>query len=74
MEAVWVGRPSSVTIGHDSTRKLAGWLLKEVEVREGQFGVIDYLFECNQWLDAGVGDGLIERTLSKSGSSDLTPK
>ena len=63
-----MGRPEKITIGHDSKRKLAGWLLKEVEVREGQFGVIDYVFHCNQWLDAGVGDGLTVRTIDNTGT------
>ena len=28
---------------------------------------MDYGFRCDQWLDTGVGDGLIKRTLDLTG-------
>ncbi|XP_014663676.1 PREDICTED: lipoxygenase homology domain-containing protein 1-like [Priapulus caudatus] len=53
-------------VGHDNHGEGEGWLLDRITIREGIHGRYQATFLCNQWLDIGRDDHMVEKHLSPS--------
>ncbi|XP_038056107.1 uncharacterized protein LOC119728107 [Patiria miniata] len=63
MEAVDILRPTSITMGHHSEGHGAGWYLDTVTLKQSAQATTQYVFPCKRWMDTGVDDRKLERTL-----------
>ncbi|XP_036262721.1 lipoxygenase homology domain-containing protein 1 [Molothrus ater] len=67
MRAVDLGQLSKVLVEHHNVGYGAGWYLDQVVIHESGKTEEQYVFLCQQWLDSGVGDAQMERTLKLLG-------
>lgn len=67
MTAVDLGLLSKVLVEHHQVGYGAGWYLDQIVIRESDETDGQYAFLCQQWLDSGVGDAQMERTLKLLG-------
>ncbi|KAJ7410553.1 hypothetical protein BTVI_53174 [Pitangus sulphuratus] len=77
MRAVDLGQLSKVLVEHHNEGYGAGWYLDQIVIHESGKTDDQYLFLCQQWLDSGVGDAQMKRTLKllgKVGNGMLTGK
>ena len=58
-----LGDLEAITIGHDNSGLGPGWHLDHVEVVDEGTGK-EYYFPCEEWLEKGDADGLVERRLA----------
>ena len=56
VEAVSLGRLKYVSVGHDGEGYGSGFFLDKVNIREGDYSPIEYVFLCYQWFDDHFGD------------------
>ncbi|XP_068044820.1 oxygen-regulated protein 1 [Anomalospiza imberbis] len=77
IRAVDLGQLSKVLVEHHNVGYGAGWYLDQVVIHESGKTEEQYVFLCQQWLDSGVGDAQMERTLKLLGkvrNGELTGK
>ncbi|XP_017686265.1 PREDICTED: lipoxygenase homology domain-containing protein 1 [Lepidothrix coronata] len=77
MRAVDLGQLSKVLVEHHNVGYGAGWYLDQIVIHESGRTDDQYVFLCQQWLDSGVGDAQMKRTLKllgKVGNGMLTGK
>ncbi|XP_014737101.1 PREDICTED: lipoxygenase homology domain-containing protein 1-like isoform X3 [Sturnus vulgaris] len=67
MRAVDLGQLSKVLVEHHNVGYGAGWYLDQIVIHESGKTEEQYVFLCQQWLDSGVGDAQMERTLKLLG-------
>ncbi|XP_063250128.1 oxygen-regulated protein 1 isoform X2 [Prinia subflava] len=67
MRAVDLGQLSKVLVEHHDVGYGAGWYLDQIVIHESGKSDEQYAFLCQQWLDSGVGDAQMERTLKLLG-------
>ncbi|KAM9025480.1 oxygen-regulated protein 1 [Ara ararauna] len=67
MRAVDLGQLSTVLVEHHDMGYGAGWYLDQIVIHESGKTDYEYAFLCQQWLDSGVGDAQMERTLKLLG-------
>lgn len=67
MRAVDLGQLSKVLVEHHNVGYGAGWYLDQIVIHESGKTDEQYVFLCQQWLDSGVGDAQMERTLKLLG-------
>ncbi|NWH81802.1 LOXH1 protein, partial [Piaya cayana] len=63
MRAVDLGQISKVFVDHHNEGYGAGWYLDQIVIHESGKTDGQYVFLCKQWLDSGVGDAQMGRTL-----------
>ncbi|NXC47424.1 LOXH1 protein, partial [Penelope pileata] len=63
VRAVDLGQLSKVLVEHNNEGYGAGWYLDRIVIHESSKTDGQYAFLCQQWLDSGVGDAQMERTL-----------
>ncbi|NXX88039.1 LOXH1 protein, partial [Centropus bengalensis] len=63
MRAVDLGQLRKVFVEHCSEGYGAGWYLDQIVIHESDKTDGRYVFLCQQWLDSGVGDAQMGRTL-----------
>ncbi|XP_060680009.1 lipoxygenase homology domain-containing protein 1-like [Hemiscyllium ocellatum] len=69
IQAVDLGIPTEVHVGHNATGYGAGWYLDAITVMEPaeNKGTNEYVFPCEQWLDNEVADRQTKRMLKLLG-------
>ncbi|XP_027494714.1 lipoxygenase homology domain-containing protein 1-like [Corapipo altera] len=67
MRAVDLGQLSKVLVEHHNVGYGAGWYLDQIVIHESGKADDQYVFLCQQWLDSGVGDAQMKRTLKLLG-------
>ncbi|XP_043545272.1 lipoxygenase homology domain-containing protein 1-like, partial [Chiloscyllium plagiosum] len=69
IQAVDLGIPTEVHVGHNATGYGAGWYLGAITVMEPteNKGTNEYVFPCEQWLDSEVADRQTKRILKLLG-------
>ncbi|XP_071410619.1 oxygen-regulated protein 1 isoform X4 [Pithys albifrons albifrons] len=67
MKAVDLGQLSKVLVEHHNVGYGAGWYLDQIIIHESGKTDDQHVFLCQQWLDSGVGDAQMERTLKLLG-------
>ncbi|GCC31638.1 hypothetical protein chiPu_0010098 [Chiloscyllium punctatum] len=69
IQAVDLGIPTEVHVGHNATGYGAGWYLDAITVMEPteNKGTNEYVFPCEQWLDSEVADRQTKRILKLLG-------
>ncbi|XP_069710231.1 oxygen-regulated protein 1 [Phaenicophaeus curvirostris] len=67
MRAVDLGQLSKVFVEHHNEGYGAGWYLDQIVIHESGKTDGQYAFLCKQWLDSGVGDAQMGRTLKLLG-------
>ncbi|ESO92330.1 hypothetical protein LOTGIDRAFT_162634 [Lottia gigantea] len=73
IEAVQLFDINEVLIGHDNTKKGAGFHLQKLQVKESIENGKEFTFECNQWFDVGQADQKIERVLKLESNKPHQP-
>ncbi|XP_077990949.1 uncharacterized protein LOC144445282 [Glandiceps talaboti] len=63
VEAVSLGAPQRIVIGHDNTEPGKGWYLEKVIIMESSDAHEEYVFPCHRWFDEGEDDGKTVREL-----------
>lgn len=66
IDSVFLGKLSSIRIGHSETKLGYGWFLDKVFVKEGPEATRAFEFNCNRWLSSRDDDGQIIRDLPVS--------
>lgn len=66
IDSVFLGKLSSIRIGHSETKLGYGWFLDKVFVKEGPEATRAFEFKCNRWLSSRDDDGQIIRDLPVS--------
>ncbi|CAF1287745.1 unnamed protein product [Rotaria sordida] len=59
IEAMDIGEPKKIKIGHDDSGFRPDWLLERVEIDVPKFGRI-WIFPCGKWLSTSKGDCQLE--------------
>ncbi|NWT00657.1 LOXH1 protein, partial [Mionectes macconnelli] len=63
MRAVDLGQLNKVLVEHHNVGYGAGWYLDQIVIHESGKTDDQHVFLCLQWLDSGVGDAQMKRTL-----------
>ncbi|CAH3114250.1 unnamed protein product [Porites lobata] len=63
IDSVFLGKLSSIRIGHNETKLGYGWFLDKVYIKEGPEATRAFEFKCNRWLSSRDDDGQIIRDL-----------
>ncbi|KAL9988547.1 hypothetical protein ACROYT_G003004 [Oculina patagonica] len=66
IDSVFLGKLSTIRIGHSETKLGYGWFLDKVFVKEGPEATRAFEFNCNRWLSSRDDDGQIIRDLPVS--------
>lgn len=66
VDSVFLGKLSSIRIGHSETKLGYGWFLDKVFIKEGPEATRAFEFPCFRWLSSRDDDGQIIRDLSLS--------
>lgn len=70
IDSVFLGKLSSIRIGHSETKLGYGWFLDKVLIKEGTEATRAFEFRCSRWLSSRDDDGQIIRDLP---TSDVIP-